>query len=394
MTYQKRITRGDAPSPVGSFMIWRGHFEHDPFATIDALGTSPPYWVEDPNDVDGYWIISRYEDVREALQDAETFSSIDFYIPYMKIQQPLLPAESDPPYTQKLRTVVMPLMTINRVQRWQARMEEVCTQLISGFAPTGRCEVVEQFARVYPITIFLEIYGLPVARREEFRQHATTFLHGSDERPAAWSAILGIVEAEIISKRANPTDDLLSAIAGAQIDGKPIELHTAVSLAATVFLGGLDTLPSNIAWGLRFLAENPEYRRQLVEQPELIPGAVEEFFRLYSVANSQRRVTRNIEFKGANMAAGDRVYVSIASANRDRSVFGDKVDFTRKVNPHLAFATGPHRCLGSHLARHELKTFLETWHKLIPEYRVEEGTTFGYTGGVFALGSLPVVWDV
>lgn len=394
MTYQKRIERAEPPAPVGEFMTWRGDFAHDPFATISEIGCQPPYWVEDADDVDGYWVISRYEDVRDALQDTATFSSTNFFIPHMEIKQPLLPGESDPPYTQKLRSVVMPLLTIKQVQSWQARMQEVCDELIGSFASAGRCEVVEQFARVYPITIFLEIYGLPVARREEFREHATTFLHGSLERPAAWDAILQIVEAEIIAKRENPTGDLLSAIASAQIDGAPIALTTAVSLAATVFLGGLDTLPSNIVWGLRFLAQNQDYRRQLVESPELIPGAVEEFFRLYSVANSQRRVARDIDFRGANMRAGDRVYVSIASANRDTSVFGDTVDFTRKVNPHLAFATGPHRCLGSHLARHELKTFLETWHRMIPEYSIEEGAQFRYSGSVFALGSLPLVWDV
>jgi cytochrome P450 len=192
----------------------------------------------------------------------------------------------------------------------------------------------------------------------------------------------------------DPKDDLLSAIATGEIDGELISLQTAINLASTVFVGGFDTLPSNIGWSLRFLAQNPEYRQQLIDRPELMTGAAEEFLRLYSVANPFRRVTRNINFRGANLVAGDRILISIAAANRDAEKFGEKISFERRINPHIAFATGPHRCLGSHLARHELRIALETWLKLIPHYRISEGAKVTYSGQVLGIESLPVEWDV
>jgi cytochrome P450 len=304
-----------------------------------------------------------------------------------------LPTETDPPYTQKLRAVLMPFLTAKRVEAMQPRMEALCRELIGGFRPNGRCDAVAQFARVYPVTIFMELFGLPADRREEFRQLANIFLHHADHRAETWVLIRSIIEAHIQAKRENPANDLLSVIATGEIDGAPLDIEVAVNLAATLFVGGLDTLPSNISWSLLFLAENPDFRRQIVEKPAIIPSAVEEFLRLYSVANPMRRVTRDVVFRGANMLAGDRLLCSIASACRDKDLFGNQIAFDRKNNPHLAFASGPHRCLGSHLARHELAVALKVWHEMIPDYRVVPGTQLKYQGPVFAIDSLPLAWD-
>ena len=394
MTYQKRIERGEAPQPTGEYIEFLGHISRDPFAALQALGNPPPFWLDDPNDVDGYWVVTRYEDVRDVLQDAETFSSIDAQIPFVQMADPLLPTESDPPYTQALRSSLMPHLTAKRVQALTERMHQVSIELIEGFRGRGHCDAVKEFAQIYPITVFIEFFGLDVGRREEFREQAQLFQNFADKRADAWAAIRAIVEEHLIAKRERPGDDLLSAVAQARVDGEYLATSVAVSLASAVFVGGLDTVASNLSWDLRFLAKNPEYRRQLVEHPEIIPNALEEFLRLFSVANPMRRVTRDIKFREANMLAGDRIQLSIAAANRDVRIFGDKVDFTRKVNPHLAFATGPHRCLGSHLARLEIAIALENWHKLIPDYRVSPGAQFDYHGPIFAMENLPLEWDV
>ena len=272
-------------------------------------------------------------------------------------------------------------------------MREVCTEIIGNIRARRRCDAIEEFARVYPIKVIVEFFGLPIDQKEEFRKQAAIFLHDADRRANAWSTIRDIVENELVAKRKNPKDDLLSAIANGRIDGKPLDLPIAVSIASTVFLGGLDTLPSNIGWSLIFLALNPDHRRQIVANPGVIPGAVEEFLRLFSVANPYRRVTRDTEFRGANLRAGDRVVVSISAADREKSVFGDRVDFERKVNPHLAFAAGVHRCLGSHLARHELGVALEIRHELIPDYRISGDARIKYQGPVFAIENLPLEWN-
>jgi cytochrome P450 len=394
MGYQKRSERGEEPAPKGKYIGFLGPLDQDPFAGIEALGQRPPFWVDDPNDVDGYWVATGFEDVRDILQDTDTFSSIEANIPFVMMPEPLLPTESDPPFTQKLRSLLMPHMTAKKVGVLDPRMREVCRGIIEGFKGDGKCDAVEQFSRVYPITIFIEFFGLPAGQKEEFRRQANIFLHFADQRFDAWMKIRAIVEEQIIAKRASPADDLLSAIATGRLDGELIDIKTAVNLASTVFVGGLDTLPSNIAWALRFLANNPQYRREIIENPGVVPGAVEEFLRLYSVANPMRRIMRDVVVSGANMLKGDRVLCSIAAANRDNSVFGDKAVFDRKSNPHLAFATGPHRCLGSHLTRHELAVALEIWHELIPDYRVSPDAQIHYQGPIFAMEGLPLEWSV
>lgn len=394
MTYQTHRSRGSEPLPKGTYIKFLGSLSEDPFAALDRLGQQPIFWVDEPNDVDGYWVATRFEDVRDIMQDAEAFSSTESHIPFIQLSHPLLPSETDPPYTQKLRAVLMPHLTAKKAATFEPRMREVCRAIIESFRGDGHCDVVEQFSRVYPITIFIELFGLPSEQKEDFRRQANIFLHDADQRADAWSRIRAIVEDEIVAKRTNPQDDLLSAIANGRIDGNLLDLPVAVGLASTVFLGGLDTLPSSISWSLRFLATHPEYRRQLLEQPNVIPGAVEELLRLYSVSSPLRRVARDMDYRGANLLAGDRILCSIPSADRDVATFGEKANFERDANPHLTFATGPHRCLGSHIARHEFCVALEVWHELIPNYRIPDDAKIQYSGPVFAIENLPMAWDV
>ena len=379
-------------SPVGDFPQRNGPLSYDPYEAMLAIGHKPPFWVEDPNDVDGYWVVTRYEDVLEVLSNTEFFSSLRANIPYFQMEEPLIPTETDPPDTQKVRAILMPCLTARRTAALEPLMHEISSSIIAGFRDKGQCEVVRDFARLYPIAIFLKFFGLPTDRAEEFRKHAHTFLHAPNTD--SWAAIRAIVEEQLRIKREHPADDLLSAVANGKIDGKILDLPTAVNIASTVFLGGLDTLPSNIGWMLRHLANHPDARKQLIDDPSLIPGAVEEFLRLYSVANPVRSVKKDINFHGATMKAKDRIYVSVAMANQDPHEFSDGVNFSREVNRHLAFASGPHRCLGSHLSRHELGIAIEEWLKAIPDFRIQPGSQPTFQGPVFSMDSLRLEWDV
>jgi cytochrome P450 len=393
MGYVRRQERAEEPGPKGCYISFLGHLKQDPFAALHELGNHPPFWLDDAADVDGYWVVTRFEDVREVLQDAQTFSNLDAQIPFIQMEEPLLPTESDPPFTQKLRAIIMPSLTAARIKDKEARVRQVCRETIERFRTNHHCDAVRQYAEVFPITIFLEFYGLDPAYRKEFARLAFVVMHDAHERATAWGKILEIAQAELLRKRGSDGTDLLSVIANGKIDGQPIDLKTATSVAAQVFVGGLDTLASNITWGLWFLATHPAHRSQLVDDPGLIPGAVEEFLRNFAVANPMRRLTRDVAFHGANMRAGDRVLCSTAAANRDVSRFGDAVDFARTENPHLTFSTGPHRCVGSHLVRLELAVSLEIWHELIPDYRLAPDAELSYQGPVFAMDRLPLVWD-
>ena len=258
--------------------------------------------------------------------------------------------------------------------------------------------MIRAFARRYPIRVFAELFGLPLERQEEFRDYAETWLHNRSLRQEAWANIRAVVQEQIEQRRRDPSDDMLSGIATGEIDGKLIDIDIAVRLASTVFIGGLDTLPSNIGWSFRYLAEHPADRQRITEEPSVVPNAIEEFLRMWTVtAKESRQATRDVEFRGARIRAGDRVQVLLALANHDGAAFPDPltVDFDRPSNHHIAFAVGPHRCLGSHLARHELGVALEEWHSIIPNYRLDPATKLQYGGGgVFAVDALPILWDV
>jgi cytochrome P450 len=305
----------------------------------------------------------------------------------------------DPPYLTKLRSVILPLMTAARIDPLEPQMHRVCRELIAGFKDLGHCDVVADFARKYPIAIFGDLYGLPVEGREEFRQLAETYLHSEyDEQQAAWISIRAIMQAELEARRRSPQEDMLNGIAHGQIDGELIDIDLAVNLASTVFLGGLDTLPSNIGWTLRYLAEHPDHRQRIIDDPSCIPAAVEEFFRVFpAVARNGGVATRDVVFHGVNIRAGDRVVSMLCLANQDGAVFENPtiLDFDRQVNKHMAFGAGAHRCLGSHLARHELGVALQEWHAAIPDYRLASLEKKTYAGGmVFGIERLPLEWDV
>lgn len=390
------MTTAPERCPVQQFTMLAGIQPEDPFEVYARAGNVAPFWTDNPNDVDGFWVVTRYADARAILQDADSFSSIDAFIPRIAMPNPMLPTESDPPATRKYRSLLLSAMTPEKIDPLEPHMREVCAEIIDGFRDLGRCDVVADFAREYPIRIFVEFFGLPPERQEEFRAHAHTFLHTPAQRPTEWTAIRTIVAEELLAKRDAPKDDLLSAIVLGQIDGELIDLETATNVAATVFLGGLDTLPSNIGWALAFLARNPEMRRQVVDEPDIIPHAVEEFLRYYPVANPVRRASRDVEIGGSLIREGDRIFLIIGNADRDGTEFDEagRVRFDRGVNRHLAFAAGAHRCVGSHLARHELGVALAEWHARIPDYRIPEDAELTFQGGVLAMGSLPLVWDV
>lgn len=367
--------------------------EDDPFVYHAEFLDSPPLWT---NSDGGAWLITRFDDARRVLQDPVTFSSVNQTPVGYEMEQPLLPSFADPPELQKYRSLLLPSLTPAKVAPLEQNMRVVCKDLIDSFVDKGRCDAVADFARKYPIAIFIALFGLPPGRSEEFRQHAHAYLHSSPaDREAPWTSIRGIVQEQIELKRVDPEEDLLSAIATGTIDGELADLDVAVNLASTVFLGGLDTLPSNIGWSLRHLAHHPELRQRIVADPTVIRPAVEEFLRRFSVANPMRRVTKDVEVGGSQIQKGDRVLVLISDANRDAAEFADPmtVDFDRATNRHMAFGVGPHRCLGSHLARHELEVGLELWHEAIPNYRVVESERILFHRGVLAMENLPLEWD-
>ena len=365
--------------------------ERDPFEAFDAHIDMDPFWAKEGDFYDGgFWVIGKFDQCRELLQDAETFQSEVF------TEEPLLPSFAQPPELQKLRQVLLPHLSRRKTVEAEDRVRELANHYIDVFAAAGSCDLVADFAQHFPIAVFAELYGIANDKRAEFRQLAEKYLHSvGAERDSAWESIRAIVRGELQERRGNPRGDLLSGIANGEIDGAPIEMTICVNLAATVFLGGLDTLPSALGWTFRYLATHEDARRRVREQPETVPAMVEEFLRLYPVvAKERRRLSRDVDFHGVHMKAGDRVVALLSLANRDEVEFPNArtADFDRTVNRHITFGVGPHRCLGSHLARSELTIALQEWHRRIPDYRISDPSKIRFHGGIIAMSTLPLEW--
>ena len=183
-------------------------------------------------------------------------------------------------------------------------------------------------------------------------------------------AMAEYVNTVLDERRAERADDIVSYLLDLEIDGRPLDDTELQQICTLLYAAGLDTVAGRARLHVPAPGTHPEHRRLVTDEPERIPAFVEETLRAYSIVTTNRIVTRDVEFAGCPMKAGDRVLLSIPAADRDPLQFADAgtFDVDRASNRHIAFAAGPHRCLGSHLARLELQIAVEEWHRRIPEY--------------------------
>ena len=260
------------------------------------------------------------------------------------------------------------------------------------------------FAHTFPTTIFLRILGAPTDMLPTFLEwEAAIFQRTDDASPdAAMAAMVQVMQyfgGLIEERRASRIDgahDIISTAIGWEIDGEPVKDEDLLSCMLLLFMAGLDTVAAQLSYGMHHLATNPPDRERLVADPSLVPDAVEETLRAFPIVQTARKATTDTDFHGCPVRAGDMVVFPLGSANRDDEAFPDATEFQLDRGPsrHIAFGAGPHRCLGSHLARQEMAIALEEWHRRIPTYRLDpDRPTLEHGGGVYGLDSLPLVWD-
>lgn len=360
----------------------------------------------------GFYVITQAELVREALQSPDVFSSS--VNPDLPSSAPGTPVPDEPPYNwipelldppehTKWRQLLSPFFAPRPMEKMEPKVRQRCIEIIDTFAGKGHCDFMSDFAWRYPTTIFMELMGLPLDGLEQFLAWERDILHLSAEedpdRSRAFAAMVAVQEyftGLIAEKRAHPGDDLLTAALDWRIDGQPITQEDMLSWCLLMFMAGLDTVSIQLSYSFWHLARHPEDRARLVADPELVPSAVEEFLRCYAFVPPPRRVTREVDFHGCPMHKGDLVILPLSAATRDPGAFPSptEVVLDRAPNNHIAFGAGPHRCLGSHLARRELRVALEEWHRRIPDYRLAEGVDVVEHGGMFGIDVLELSWDV
>ncbi len=394
---------GDAVHPT--MLLWDPETANDPREAYRRLRDECP--VASTGAIVGVstgWIVSRYEDVMAALRNPEVFSSGPDAVDVGQ-EQRLIPLQVDPPEHVKYRRLLDPEFSPKNMAALEPDVRKLIGSLIDEFVEKNTCDFHEEVATPLPSTVFLRLMGMSQDDLPTLLQWRDNTIRPDVEpgdfegaaliREQTGKEITEYFRNAIAEKRANPDDALLSRIVHGKVDGRLPTDEELLGMCHLLLLAGLDTVTATLDCMIAFLAQNPELRRQLVERPELIPNAVEELLRHETpVMMVARAVAKDFELNGCPMKKGDSLTPLIGAANLDEREF-DKphdVSWERNENRHVAFGAGPHRCLGSHLARLELRVALEEFHKRIPDYSIADGTTLSYSPGIRQANSLPLVW--
>jgi cytochrome P450 len=362
-------------------------------------GEYPPIFY-DVSPYGNAWQAIKHEDALFVLRHADIFSN-EGATPFPRDPDDyfyFIPIEIDPPHHRKYRNIVDPVVSPQAVLKLEARMRQLANDLIDQFIDKGECEFAEDFSRPLPVSIFLDLMGLPQDMRDTFVSWAVDLLHSNDRQimAATMEKISAYLKQAIADKKANPDEGLVSRIAHSAPDGKPLSDKEIFGFVVFLFIAGLDTVFATMNNIWLYLANNPEKVREIIDEPENINAQVEELLRVYSVTFSGRVLARDYELRGVQMKAGERITCILPACNYDPDVFPNptEVDFHRPRKTILAFTVGVHSCMGAHLARLEVKIALQEWLKRIPDFRVKEGTAIEYRpGGVVGPEHLPLVWS-
>ena len=321
--------------------------------------------------------------------------------------RPLIPIELDPPDQRKFRKILDPLFTPKALERLADPVEQLVNELIDGFANEVEIDFAKQFSVPFPSQVFLTMFGLPPEELSRFltmkdgiiRPFHVLGVPISDPRVAAYQAqtaesIYDYFNGVLDERTQERRDDLLSHFLDAEVDGERLTREDILDICFLLLIAGLDTVSASLDCFFRYLAEHPEARAALVDDPSISPLVVEELLRWETPVMLVARVaTQDTVLAGCPIRAGDPVHPFLGSANTDESEFpdADVVQWGRKANRHMAFGAGIHRCLGSNLARLELRIALRVWHSRIPHYRVKPGTDLEYTVGVRSVDTFPML---
>lgn len=350
----------------------------------------------------GHWVFLDYDDIVEAYRNSELFSSHQASMPPMEDWPVLQPVGVDPPDNMAFRRLLAPMFTPNAVRAMTDELRRRSAVLIDSFAGQGRCDFITDYAEKFPTSAFLHLMGLPEDRLDDFLAMANVFFrtNSADKRRVAIQQIFGELEAFLRMKQDNPGNDIASAIlAGRDEKGEAYPWNDMLNCAFLLFVAGLDTVTNTMAYIWRYLATNPDARRHFRERlddPEAFLRAIEELMRINAVSNIVRRVRQDCTYKGVHLRRNDRVALPNTVANRDPHIFRDPqtIDLDRAVNVHVTFGVGPHRCVGSHLAKREVMVSLQEWLRRIPDFELDpaEPASGVFGGSVMGFEKLPLVW--
>ena len=347
----------------------------------------------------GHWIATRGKLIKELFLDPATFSNREIAIPRGALAVPLLPIEADGADHLAYRALLALSLAPKSVAGYTAFARERAASLIDGFRDQGECDFIADFGLKLPLEVFLHIVELPREDRAMLHDIAEIMARDGDvaKRQNAFQSLLDYIDRWIAQRREHPGSDVLSRFVHGTVHGRALTAREIRGLFANTLLGGLDTVAAMLGFAALFLARSPDHRRQLVQDPGLIPAAAEELLRRFGPSTIGRVATRDVDVHGVHILQDEQILLPAFLHGLDEDEYEDPltVNFKRAAGSHGSFGYGPHRCPGSLLARTELKIFLEEWLKRIPDFRVKPGaavlTSCGMVNGLL---QLPLEWDV
>jgi len=396
----------DVPPHVPPSLVWLESIDAfamkgtDPFVGAAKLHEGPDIlWSQYGSRGRPAWLLTRHADIEDVFMDPVNFSSSSNSEgrALLGVDWKMNPLEIDPPEHRVYRAILQRWFQPSAINALEPRMREIARMLIGRLENRDSCEFIHDFANHFPSLIFLMIMGMPTDRLEEFLGWENQYMRGEDTatRVAAVRSIARYLEEFVELRKADLRDDLVSAILTAEIDGRRLDHEEVMGMCFVLYAGGLDTVLSSLGWYMRHLALDQDLQSRLRDHPELIPDATNELLRAYGVTATRRIVTQDLEFRGLAMRKGDRIMLPTYLAGRDGRAYSNPhtVDIDRPEKRNITLATGIHNCLGSHLARREIKIVLEEMLGHFKDIEIPGGATVAWhTEGVWGVGRLPLQW--
>ena len=381
---------------------WATDFDHtdpewvaDPYPIWDQLRARCP--VAHSDRYGGTWLPVRHDDVAAVAYDTEHFTSRSVVVSEVRPGPDDLPAPiglappitSDPPFHALARRLLLPAFAPKPIEALEPFTRELCVELLDATSGERQFDAAVDYAQHIPLRVIVRMLGFPQEDADLFRRFIRMVLEDVDQSAEERQAIVdegeldAYIDARIAEHLADPQDDLTTFLLEAELDGNKLDPDHVRGTMVLLMIAGIDTTWSAIGASLWHLAQNPADRRRLAAEPELMGTAVEEFLRAYAPVTMARLVATDFDFDGRQMKEGDWLLLPFPAANRDPEQFpdADKVLIDRAENRHSAFGLGIHRCIGSNLARMELRVALEEWMKRYPEFELVDPAEVTWSAG-------------
>ncbi|HEY0960365.1 MAG TPA: cytochrome P450 [Novosphingobium sp.] len=402
----------EKPAHIPDALVYEFDFHHDEGIArdphkrvLEIIDETPPiFWTPY---LGGMWVLRGHEAVHKASRDWETFTSQAMPEHQLKALMaarpdiPLpIPINVDPPMHSVYRQPLQAVFSPRAAMALRDKVRALAGDLIDAVKGKGECEFMREVAEPLPVKVFLDMLGLPSENYPEYRAMAVEHLQNTTASPEESMRLLTKVSAKmrptIEARRTDRRDDIFSLLWNTEIEGRPTTQQDIENYGVLLFIAGLDTVMNGMGHGVRHLAMNPDLQRQLRENPKLIVEASEEMLRRYTFTVPPRTVKEDCSFLGVEMKAGERALLFLPAADLDAVEFPrpEEYELDRENNVHIAFGVGPHRCLGSHLARVELQILYEEILARLPEFRLDPDRMPRFHGGhVLGVDSLHILWD-